>query len=190
MTAYIGDREINSLESLYEELRKIKSKVIQIETSISKNPEEILFRYNISYFYMGKGISVIKNTDEISSTEERNLASHLYELGVPDISQDTYVEYSDSVLSYMIDKMEESSKEQLIIMGENIRYSNKSTSNKKNLNSNRWSNLDSNVMVIVQKLPILVEDISNAKKERFEKISKQLKELNVITADNKINLAI
>lgn len=190
MTVFIGDTEINSIESLYEEMRKIQSKVSKIESCISKTPEEVLFRYNISYFYLGKGISVITNTEEINSIEERALASHLYELGVPNILKESLVEYTDAVLSYMIDKMEESLKTQLVIMGEEIRYKNKNPNDKRNSNSNKWDYLDSNVMVIVNKLPVLNEDRANAKKVRFEKISKQLKELNVLTEDNKINLAI
>lgn len=190
MTVFIGDTEINSIESLYEEMRKIQSKVSKIESCISKTPEEVLFRYNISYFYLGKGISVITNTEEINTIEERALASHLYELGVPDIEKDSVVEYSEAVLSYIIDKMEENSKEQTIIMGEEIRYIKNEVTNKRSRNSRQWHNLDSNVMVIIQKLPVLKEDMANAKKVRFEKISKQLKELNVLTEDNKINLAI
>lgn len=187
MTLSINNTQINDFATLAQLTYNVKSQVDKIYNCINSVKEKIECRYNISYFYLGKGVSVIVNDEDINNFDRYNLSKRLFEIGVPDITEDTTSEFSEACISYLIDKMEEDTKEQIIIYGDEIRFI-KQIINVKPKKSGQWDCLNSDVMIIVQKLPITKEDEVIATNKKFKETIEKLQKEGFINSDNKLNI--
>ncbi len=157
-----------------------KSSKLNKAKSIMSIDFPVIQRYTISYLY--NGVGSVYSFDCTNEYEYDSLIKFLPKLGIPELANASHVEFSDGVLSFLIENME---KDTIVIYGDRIRYSVPGASvpgaNKRS--ALKWEFLSNDVKVIVTKLPQTKEDVAIAVNKKNEEIFKQLKENDLIDGD-------